>query len=56
MHLPGTFIQSLAKEVITFLERFGPVFTKGLRLKCGVKVETFVSTKFCLKSYSQRVT
>ena len=26
----------------------GPVFTKGL--KCGLKVETFVSAKFCLKS------
>ena len=29
--------------------RPGLVFTKGLRLKCGLKVETFVSAKFCLK-------
>ena len=28
----------------------GLVFTKGLRLKSSLKVKTFVSTKFCLKT------
>ena len=28
----------------------GPVFTKGLRLKSSLKVKTFVSAKFCLKT------
>ena len=41
---------TIKNNEVTIHQVPGPVFTKGLRLKCGLKVETFVSAKFCLKT------